>query len=72
MTIETKRNIGDTVYCLHGGKIKVCNIYGISVHIYKDSSTQNLYSVTDKEGFYLASYTEDCFFNTKEELIESL
>ena len=36
MTIETKFNVGDAVYCLHGGKIVRCKIEQITIKAYSD------------------------------------
>lgn len=70
MVIETKRNIGERLYKVQGGKIDFFDIDAINAHVYGDNvSIQYRLRVNLSTGYRTEVYEEDLsnYYNTPEE-----
>lgn len=70
MTIETKYNIGDTVYLIRNSEITKGEIINIRTDIFKSVSDFKYGIYCDGE--YIFNIKENLLFPSKKELIKSL
>lgn len=71
MTIETKFNIGDEVWCMHNNKVYISFIQEVRVRK-NNKKTKIEYIVESMQKIDFGLKKEDELYPTKEELLKSL
>ncbi len=76
MKIETKFNVGDTVYTLEGFSIKEMPIYSLVIRVYSPGKVEIKYTLESGKNHddktIITERFENQVFATKEELLKSL
>lgn len=72
MTIQTKLNIGDSVWFIHDNKVKEGRVMRISIQVIEWDRIGHTIQLHYYPSGYTGYLTEKQAFETKEELLESL